>query len=189
METTVAPRTAPTTHRWTREQYERMVEAGVLGEDDRVELIEGKIVTTSPQGSQQATSVGLIADALQEVYSDGVFIRVQMPLALGGRSEPEPDIAVIEGRRRDYADAHPTTALLVVEVSDTSGPFDRTQKQALYARHGIGTYWIVDLDREHLEVYRNPSGEQYEEKRTVHRGESVTPPEGDETVAVTDLLP
>ena len=112
-----------------------------------------------------------------------------MPLALGRASEPEPDIAVVRGSPRDFMDAHPTAALLVVEVADSSAAFDRTRKQALYAQHEIKEYWLVDLGAEHLEVYRHPAESQYEEKTTLHRGETVTPPEGTKSIAVTDLLP
>lgn len=178
-----------TTHRWTREQYEQMVEAGVFGEDDRVELINGAIVTMSPQGSRHATVVGLVSDALQKFYETGGVIRVQMPLALGAISEPEPDVAVVAGERRDFLGAHPDTATLVVEVSETSVTLDRTQKKELYAQHGIEEYWIVDLDDEALEVYRDPAGAKYETKRTFHRGESVRPPQSTGPVPVADLLP
>ncbi len=180
---------APTAHRWTRAQYERMVEAGVFGEDDRVELIEGEVIRMSPQGSRHATAIRLVQQALQSVYSEGVLVDIQLPLALGRDSEPEPDVAIVEGSPRDYIDAHPTTAVLVVEVSDASVDLDRTRKKWLYARHGIGTYWILDLAHEHLEVYSDPEGTTYQTKRTFHRGDRVEAPRAEATVAVADLLP
>jgi len=184
---TAAP---PVEHRWTRAQYEQMIDAGVFAEDDRVELIEGTIVAMSPQGSRHATAVGLVEDELRQAYPrPDLFLRIQMPVALGSTSEPEPDVAVVEGARRDFVDQHPTTALLVVEVSETSAAFDRTAKQTLYARHGIGTYWLLDLEADHLEVYRHPAGERYEEKTTLHRGDTVVPPDGSQSVAVNDVLP
>lgn len=184
---TVESRT--TAHRWTRAQYERMIEAGVFDEDDRVELIDGEIVTMSPQGSRHAGTVSLVEGALRAVYAPSILIRIQMPLALGETSEPEPDVAAVQGSPRDFMDAHPTTALLVVEVADTSAAFDRTQKQALYAQHEIGEYWLIDLEAEHLEVYRRPAGRQYEEKTTLHRGDEAVPPRCDEAIAVSGLLP
>jgi len=166
-----------------------MIEAGVLGEDDRVELIEGEIVAMSPQGSRHAGTVSLVEGALRAAYPETTLIRVQMPLALGEASEPEPDVAVVRGAPRDFMEAHPTTAVLVVEVSDSSAAFDRTAKQALYAQHDIGTYWFVDLEGGHLAVYRHPAGAQYEEKRTLHRGDDIRPPASESSVAISDLLP
>jgi len=176
-------------HRWTRAQYERMIEAGVFDEDDRVELIDGEIVTMSPQGSRHAVGIRLVHQALRAAYADDYLVDVQLPLALGASSEPEPDVAVVEGDPRDYIGAHPRTALLVVEVAESSAAFDRTRKQALYAQHEIGEYWLIDLEAEQLEVYRRPAGRQYEEKTTLHRGDEVIPPRCDEALAVSALLP
>lgn len=186
---TQAVATPPAVHRWTRAQYERMIEAGVLGEDDRVELIEGEIVAMSPQGSRHAAAIRLIQRALRAAYADDYLVDIQLPLALGDASEPEPDVAVVRGAPRDFMEAHPSTALLVVEVSDSSAAFDRTAKQALYARHDIGTYWLVDLEADHVAVYRHPAEAQYEEKRTFHRGDDLRPPASESSVAVADLLP
>ena len=190
MDTSTQIAAATTGHRWTRAQYERMIEAGILGEDDHVELINGEIVPKSPQGSPHATATGLVEDALRMSYaSTETIIRTQMPLALGQASEPEPDLAVVRGSRRDYPDAHPSIALLVVEAADSSAAYDRTTKQALYAAHEVPEYWIVDLGADHVEVYRSPSGKQYEEKTTLRRGDEVEPPAGKRGVAVADLLP
>lgn len=187
MQTTVAAR--PLTHRWTRAQYERMIEAGVLDEEDRVELIEGEIVAMSPQGSRHAAAIRLVHRALRAAYPDDYLVDVQLPLALGEASEPEPDVAVVKGDPRDFIDTHPDTAVLVVEVAESSAGFDRTRKQVLYAQHGIGEYWLVDLEAEHMEVYRHPAGTQYEEKTTLHRGDEIMPPESSTSIAVHDLLP
>lgn len=184
---TVESRT--TVHRWTRAQYERMIEAGVFDEDDRVQLIEGEIVTMSPQGSRHAVGIRLVHQALRAAYADDYLVDVQLPLALGASSEPEPDVAVVEGDPRDYIGTHPRTALLVVEVAESSAAFDRTRKQALYAQHGIEVFWLLDLEVDHLEVYRRPAGRQYEEKTTLHRGDEVTPPRCEKALAVSALLP
>jgi len=182
---------APVLHRWTRQQYDQMIEAGILDEDDRVELINGEIVTVSPQQSPHATGVTLVADELRLAYSRDYTVRTQLPLALDPDSEPEPDVAVVVGKPRDYLKAHPTTAILVVEVADTSLSKDRTEKVQLYARHGISEYWIQNVVDECLEVYRDPdpAGETYQTKLTLRRGDTITPPKGINAIEVADILP
>ncbi len=122
---------------WSRTEYERAVEAGVFGPGARLELIEGAILAAGPQGSQHFTGIELVVDALLRTFGVGHPVRVQGPLAAGEDPEPEPDVAVVAGDARDFRDGHPTTALLVIEVSDDSLRHDRTVKQRLYARCGI----------------------------------------------------
>jgi Uma2 family endonuclease len=113
-----------------------------------------------------------------------------MPLALDDTSEPEPDVAVVPGKARDYTFAHPTTAALVVEVADTSLALDRKTKQAVYARNGIPEYWVVNLQDHCLEVYRGPQGDQYQFRTVLRHGETVAPlANPDRAIAVADLLP
>ncbi|MCI0636706.1 MAG: Uma2 family endonuclease, partial [Actinobacteria bacterium] len=152
---------SPPARRWTRDEYYRMAETGILRPDDRVELIDGEILTKSPQRSVDATAVLLSQEALHAAFGAGFDVRPQLPLALGEASEPEPDLAVVPGVPRDYRESHPTTALLVVEVAETSLAFDRGGKQALYARAGIPEYWIVDLVEGTLEVFRSPGIQDY----------------------------
>ena len=180
---------APAPHRWTRRQYEQMVEAGILDEDDRVELIDGEIVATSPVSPERATGICLIIEALRSAYLEGFLIRPRGPLAFDPDSEPEPDIAVVEGHHMDYFNHHPTSAILVIEVADASLLKERTQKARLYARHQIPKYWILNLGDECLEVYRDPTGETYQTKLTLHRGDSITPPKGTNAIEVADVLP
>ncbi len=182
---------APASHRWTRRQYDQMIEAGILNEDDRVELIDGEIIEMSPQQSPHATGVTLVADELRLAYSRDYTVRTQLPLALDPDSEPEPDVAVVVGKPRDYLKAHPTTAILVVKVADTSLSKDRTEKVQLYARHGIPEYWIQNVVDDCLEVYRDhdPAGETNQTKLTLHRGDTITPPQDAKPIAVTDMLP
>ncbi|MCY4509331.1 MAG: Uma2 family endonuclease, partial [Acidobacteria bacterium] len=117
-------------------------------------------------------------------------VRTQMPLAASGDSEPEPDLAVVPGDALDYLDAHPSGALLVVEVSDDSLHRDRTVKQRLYARCGIPEYWIVALPDARLEVYRRPAGDGYRDAVFLRAGETIAPLAAPtEAIPVADLLP
>jgi len=120
--------------RWSRSDYDKMMEAGIFAPGERVELIDGEIVEMSPQHSAHSTAVSLSAEALCTAFGAGFDVRTRMPLALDLYSEPEPDVAVVPGSPRDYRDAHPTTALLVVEVADSTEAYDRDQKGSLYAR-------------------------------------------------------
>jgi Uma2 family endonuclease len=177
-------------HRWTRQQYEKMVQGGVLTEEDRVELLNGRIVAMSPQNSQHATAVTLCRRALEAACGDEVFVRTQAPLALGPHSEPEPDLALISGTARDFWDEHPSQAVLVVEVADTSLEKDREHKRRLYAEHGVPEYWILNLEDLHVEVYQSPTGNDYEEKTTYHSGDDLPLASAPcSPISVTDLIP
>jgi Uma2 family endonuclease len=144
------------TPRLTRLEYEALVERGVLGEDDPVELLGGHLVFREPQGSRHAAACLRIRIALDRAFGRGYHVRPQVPIALANDSEPEPDIAVVRGRIEDYLDAHPTSPALVVEVADSSLAWDRDRKGSLYARAGVADYWIVNLVGGVLEVYRDP---------------------------------
>ncbi|MDQ2696324.1 MAG: Uma2 family endonuclease [Pseudomonadota bacterium] len=176
-------------HRWTRRQYERMVATGVFDCAERVELIDGSIIDMAPQSSRHSTAVRLVEEALRKAFGKGFDIRVQMPLAVDDRSEPEPDVAVVTGAPRDYRDAHPRTAVLVVEVADTSLALDRGGKRALYARNAIPEYWIVDVNRARLEVCRQPLQGDYQVRDVLDGNAAVQPLAGGSAVAVADLLP
>jgi Uma2 family endonuclease len=148
--------TSPQVRHWTREEYLRMAEAGIFAPGERVELIEGEIIAMTPQKSPHAAAIWLAQEALRLAFGTGFHVRSQLPLTLGPNSEPEPDAAVVRGTARDYVDSHPTKAILVVEVADTTLEFDRGRKAAMYARVGIPEYWIVNLPERVLEVYRDP---------------------------------
>lgn len=147
--------TEPQIHLWTRDEYYKMVEVGLF-EGKVVELIEGQVIEMSPMGSLHATVVTLIARRLERAFGQGYFVRWQMPLDVGESSEPEPDVAVIAGDVLDYKAAHPKTAVLVVEVAETSLEYDRITKASVYAQAGIADYWIANLVDGQLEVYRKP---------------------------------
>ena len=144
------------TRKWTRVEYERLVEAAILGPEDRIELLGGAMICKEPQYSPHATGIRLVQRVLTEVLGQGWDVRPQMPVALDDDSEPEPDVSVVPGDPRDYRDAHPTRPVLVVEVSLSRLRFDRDHKGSLYARAGLTDYWIVNLQDRRLEVYREP---------------------------------
>jgi Uma2 family endonuclease len=183
--------------RWSRQEYDQMVEAGIFPPGDRVELIDGEVLAVTPQGSAHATAVRLAEEALRAAFGAGFDVRVQMPLALDAASEPEPDVAVVRGSPRDYRDHHPATALLVVEVADTTLAHDRERKASLYARAGIAEYWIVNLLDRRLEVYRDPAPRPearpdsgYREVRSHAASERISPQASPRTAfQVADLLP
>jgi Uma2 family endonuclease len=174
------------------DRYLGLVEAGVLAEDDRVELLEGVVVAMTPSSPRHAAVVNLVGEALREAVGRRAAVRVQCPLVLAPYSAPEPDVAVVAGSHRDHLSAHPTSALLVVEVSEASLQQDRITKAAIYAAAGIPEFWIVNLREGVVEAQRAPAPERalYREARTVHSGERldlVGLPGA--AVAVADLLP
>lgn len=181
-------RTALHPYRFSRAQYERMVDAGVFVPDQQVELIEGRIVPMSPQNSRHATVTTRLLHTLMEACPEGYHVRSQVPLALGGASEPEPDVAVVPGTLDDHLDAHPSEALLVVEVADTSLAYDRDTKRTLYAAHGIPTYWIANLNASALEVYTDPDAGDYRTKHTLTLDDSVHLPQTDTSLPLTDIF-
>jgi Uma2 family endonuclease len=144
------------TPRLTRLEYEALVERGVLDEDDRIELLDGRLVFREPQSSRHAAACLRIRIALDRAFGRGYHVRPQFPIALDDASEPEPDVVVVRGRIEDYLGAHPTSPVLVVEVSDSSLARDRHRKARLYARAGVPDYWIANLQAGVLEVYRDP---------------------------------
>jgi Uma2 family endonuclease len=164
-------------HRFSVEDYHRMAQAGILGEDDRVELIEGEVVQMAAMGSRHAAQVRRLQRLLQRSLSDRASVSVQCPIRLGHYSEPEPDLALLRPREDDYAAAHPgpEDVLLVVEVADTSADYDRQVKVPLYARHGIAEAWLLDLERGQVEVYRRPSAGGYGERRVLGPGDALSP--------------
>jgi Uma2 family endonuclease len=144
------------TRRWTRAEYDRMIDIGVFRPDERLELLGGDLVVSEPQNSAHYTAVGLVADALRAALPPGWLVRSQGPIELDDESEPEPDVAVTPGDRRSYRRRHPSRLVLVVEVADSRLAFDREHKGSLYARARLEDFWILNLVDRVLEVYRRP---------------------------------
>ena len=185
------------TRRWTRIEYERLIEGGFFRPGDPVELLGGQLVVAEPQGSRHFAALRATQEALRAAFGVGWEIRGQGPLALDEESEPEPDLAVVPGTFRDYQAAHPSRPVLVVEISETSLALDRTHKGGLYARAGLSDYWIVNLPDHVLEVYRDPEpdpavpfGWRYRSASVMEPGISVTPlARPDRHIQVGDLFP
>jgi Uma2 family endonuclease len=160
---------------FTIEEYERMVETGILTQDDRVELIEGEIVEMSPIGDAHAAFVANLTHLLVHAVGDRARVWVQGPVRVPPRSKPQPDLALLRPRSYVRAGATMEDALLAIEVADTSLRYDRIVKLRLYARAGIPKYWIVDATTETVEVYCEPSGERYATVQHPTRGGTIAP--------------
>ena len=157
-------------------EYYRMAAAGVLTEDDRVELIEGEIVEMNPIGSRHAACVGRLTEDLGRLAGGEAIVWVQNPVQINDYSEPLPDVALLKRRDDFYAQANPqpTDVLLIIEVADSSVEYDRDIKIPLYARAGVPEAWLVNLPEEAVEIYARPLNNAYQETRLVKRGESLS---------------
>ena len=166
------------THRFTAKDFHRMVGAGILREDDRVELLHGEIVDMPPIGPGHAAGMNRLLNAFLPLQGERkAIISVQNPIHLGEHSEPQPDLALLKPRPDFYAQGHPTPqeVLLVVEVMESSVGYDREVKVPLYARFGIPETWLVDVEQGLIEVYREPGSEGYRQVHTLRWGERLSP--------------
>lgn len=190
----------PRRWKWTREDYYRLGELGFF-DGKRVELIHGEVVEMSPINIAHANCVGFVTDALTPLFAVGHHVRVQQPFWVPGAEpgcEPQPDVSVIPGARRDYTD-HPTVAALLVEVADTTFFYDTTTKAELYATAGVPEYWVLDLSNRQLHVFRDPAplplptdlaATAYKTHLTFNLTDSVSPlAAASASIRVADLLP
>lgn len=161
---------------FTVKQYHQMVEAGILTEDDRVELLEGEIIEMSPIGRRHAACVNRLVRLFSQRLGDRVIVAAQNPVQLGDRSEPQPDIALLRPSADFYEAGHPQAQdiWLLVEVADTTVEFDREIKLPLYARSGVREVWLVDLNENAIAVYREPSLSGYGQVQQLQRGQELT---------------
>ena len=180
---------------WTKAEYYRLGELGFF-RGQRVELIEGRLMVFSPQNALHAGTVGRVDRVLRPLFPATFCIRCQLPIDLGLVIEPEPDAAVVAGTEQQFLIAHPTTAALIVEVSDTTLSYDRVDKGSLYARAGIADYWIVNLVDRQVEVYRDPvpdptqpHGWRYDTRTDLTPPATIAPLAVSSPLAVAALLP
>jgi len=175
----------------TVDEYHEMGKAGILTRDDRVELIEGELVTMAPIGSEHNGAVSWLAHALIRAIGDRGIVLVQGSIRLDDQTEPQPDFSILRPRADFYRKAHasPADVLFLVEIADSSLRFDRSIKRPLYARAGIVEYWLVDLAGGAVEICRQPGKTDYADVLLAGRGaviESALLP--GVAISVADLL-
>ena len=183
-------------HRWTRAEFLQMIELGWF-QEKRVELIGGEVIEMAAQFDFHLAAVTLMGDALRTAFGSGYRVRAQGSLDLSPHGIPDPDLAVTLGSPQGATKTIATSALLVVEVSDSSLSYDRYGKSSLYAAGGIVDYWIVNLVQRQLEVYRDPLadgtqpfGFRYNSRTILDPTDSVAPLAAPSaSITVADLLP
>lgn len=170
----VQPETREVTRRrFTVHEYHQMAEAGILHEDDRVELIDGEIVEMGPIGGRHALCVSLLNRLLVRGVGDRAIVSPQNPVRLDEHHEPQPDLAVVRDRAYGRSLPTPGDTLLLIEVSDTTLSYDRNFKLPIYARAGIPEVWIVDINGQRVERHSDPSGDSYRHTELARKGETL----------------
>ena len=175
---------------FTVEEYHRMAEAGILHEDDRVELIPGEILQMSPIGNRHSGLVRRLTNLITPRLGPRAIIDVQNPVQIVDHSEPEPDIMILPFRDDYYEESGvtPQDVLLLIEVSDSTLRYDRNTKLPLYAAAGIPEVWIVDVNQRRLEVYRQPDEDRYQSVATLTREDTVSATQLSLEVQVRELI-
>jgi Uma2 family endonuclease len=162
---------------FTVDEYHRMAEAGILSEDDRVELIDGEIIKMSPIGNRHVACVNRLNAVLTSKIDQAAIVSVQNPFAVDDYSEPQPDLVVLKWREDFYEQSLATAreVLLIIEVADTSLKYDRNVKVPAYARAGVPEVWIADLAGDGIEAYSEPVSGVYRKVRWASRGQTLRP--------------
>ena len=176
---------------FTVDEFHAMARAGIFGDDNRVELIEGEIIHMAAIGSRHQAIVDRCNRLLVARLGERAIVRIQGPVRLANITEPQPDIQLLAPRDDFYAAAHPVQAeaLLVIEVADTTLRFDRDEKALIYARRGVGELWVVDVNGDCILVMGDPAAEGYRNVTTVSRGETLCPARfPDVIITVEELL-
>ena len=199
VETTIireVSREEPLPKRWTKKEYYYLAELGLF-EGKRTEFLEGEIVEMPTMNSPHATALEVTYNAARDAFTRDFAVRNQSPIDFSEDFETVPDIAIIKGKARDFRDAHPKTADLIIEISDTTLSYDRNRKASLYAKFRIQDYWILNLKNRTLEVYRRPVEDEntfygfgYAEKLTFSEAEEVAPLAAPGAkIKIIDILP
>lgn len=178
-------------YRFTVDEFYRMSDVDILRNDEHVELLDGRLVVKEPPGPPHAAHLGMLNKLLVLLLGDRAVVRPQDPFGIDELNHPEPDLAIVKPRDDFYAAAHPgpDDALLLVEIAWSSAPGDRVVKAPLYAAAGIQEFWLVDIKKQSLEVYREPSPEGYRRYERLGREDTLSPlafPDLD--VAVCDVV-
>ena len=185
------------TRRFSRAEYERLIDLGVFQPGEPIELIGGELMVAEPQGAAHYTAIRKSAKALEAAFGPGWEVRTEGPIGLDEDSEPEPDVAVVPGSPEDYSRAHPSRPVLTVEAAESSLGVDRERKGSLYARAGLEDYWVLNLVDRVLEVYREPApdsaapfGWRYTRREVFDASARVTPLAAPgSSIPVSRLLP
>ena len=167
----------PRRHLLTVHDFHKMGAAGILGESDRVELIEGELIDMAPIGVSHAWMVSRLTNLLVPALKGRAIVSPQNPVRLSDISEPQPDLALLRPAKSAYRDVHPAPedVLLLIEVADTSLTYDRKRKAPLYARHGLLEFWLIDVGRERIDVHRDPAPDGYRQIVQFENGGSISP--------------
>lgn len=173
-------------HPMSRHQYDRLVKIGEFGPEDRFELLEGYLITMSPHDPRHSNMIRVLTKLIVPLLPPGLELQVQLPIAATENSQPEPDLAVTAVG--DYRDEHPRTALLVIEVANTSRPIDLGPKAQIYAAAGVVEYWVIDVVAHVVHRHLDPATPGYGEstEHTTGRLRSTAVPEFE--VDLDDLL-
>jgi Uma2 family endonuclease len=179
--------------RWTVTEYHRLYESGILAPDERTELLAGEIALMSPKGTPHVLSLRLLSGVLDALLAqEPVFVSTQDPIHLNEFSEPEPDLAIVQGTALDYANQHPQPNQidLVVEVADFTLKQDWGVKDKLYAQAGIRDYWVLDVQNRQIHIFRNPTATGYTSHLILSEPHQIAPLAfGDCTIDLTSILP
>ena len=160
-------------HRWTVAELHRFIQCGAFTPEDRLELIEGDLIDMAPIGPEHAGCVDQLNRQFNQQTPSDCWVRIQNPVTLSDASEPQPNIVIARALTEPYTKRHPSAedVLLLVEVADTTGGYDRGVKLPFYAASGIKEFWLIDLQRREIEVYRDPKGNRYGSVTTYCEGE------------------
>jgi Uma2 family endonuclease len=163
---------------WTVDEYYQMAKTGILHPDEKVELIAGQILRNmTPQGSFHAAAITRTNRLLNQPTQPRFLVRSQLPIHLDNRSEPEPDVALVKRDRLDYDDRHPKAedVYLIIEIADSTLKTDLTLKKQIYAEANIADYWVLDLTKRQLYVYRQPTSEGYQQEQILSEQDNISP--------------
>ncbi len=163
-------------HKFTVEHYHKMTESGILNKYDRVELIRGEIVEMAAIGTKHAGCVRCLCSLLSIKLRERALVDSQNPVKLNNNSEPQPDVVLLQPREDFYSLAHPQPKdiFLIIEVADSTVKYDREVKVPLYAEEGVVEVWLIDINEEWVEVFREPAKDGYKSVRKLSRGESLS---------------
>jgi len=177
--------------KFTVDQYHKMVDSGILKEDDRVELIRGEIIEMSPIGTKHAACVNRLVNLLVQLLGKRAIVAAQNPVVLNNNSEPQPDVALLKPRNDFYATAHPQPQdiFLLIEVADSTILYDREEKIPLYAEANIIEVWLVDINEEIVEVYQQPTAAGYHHLQKLASGQTLSIPSfSDVSITVDEIF-